>query len=336
MQSGILYESVISSDLTVEEKNRIDSLSVADLSALATAHDEATLHRLFGPCPHSRLAKVRTYALDAKRKKTMKKPIEEGLLSSVWQGKSEVKLEPKGEAVEMVISTGQKEFRTGVTPLVTFDGVPTFLHRAVYFTSCYTVETKATGIISTVDEKLAQKFPEYNLMEMVNIASMLEKMREKANFPKEDKTGVQWQQKLARLLSIHSETEQISFNNLVLIKVMQAASVDQKRTKELKVVAPDTDTINEDMVKEMKMTRTVKKKTVEYPLLGWSKNIKPKMAFARAVNPSKGTEGFGTEIMWAQEMTSLIGMTNISPLSYSVGLCPGSLSRKQRLLGLSL
>jgi len=44
---------------------------------------------------------------------------------------------------------------------------------------------------------------------------------------------------------------------------------------------------------------------------------------SRPINPKKGTEGFATELMWAQTVTSLLGKSCLTALTESRGLCPG-------------
>jgi len=329
--TNVFLESVISDELTREEKAKLSALTSEELQNLLVSRSVQPFRTLFKKDTTAFITKVKLACLDEKNLRGVQKPVMDGKMSAVWQGKASVDLEPVRDTFQLVVKTTGGEVKTGTGPIVSMDVIPAYMQRCVHFISCYTIETKDEGIKSLVDQKVAEKFPEYRLEGMSAVVTMLEGVKREMNIESANLSGLKWQEKLVKVVSLMSTELQVSMNNIVIINVLKAATIDKAESKKEKVPVWQRGEVAEPF-KEMKVPVKVGKKTRELPLLGWTGNLKPQIKFLIPMNPKKGVEGFATEIGWAQDMTSMMGATNIPAMCAAVNLCPGLTSSEASVI----
>jgi len=324
---NVFLANEISGGLTDEEKSILKSLTVPQLTAVVKDMDGSEIMKHFGFKPErAKTTQIKTLAIKLKNEKLLLKPMNEGVMSSVWQGKLDLKMveQPTVNAkptdapkIELVIMKGQESTPTGTTPLLNKEKLPLFLHRTVVFVACFTEEKADVGIKSKVDARLAEKFPEFNLEGMVNIAHLLDDIRQLQKVAPASATGYAWMSRLIRLVNNMTHETQISFNHKVL-ELMKRVVIDHGKSQRpsAKIIE-----ISEVVAPVIKVSVSVN--NTPAVIAAWPAPINPNIRFSIPMNPKKGTESFSRHLMWAQDMVGLLGSSNIPQLSASAGLCPG-------------
>jgi len=324
MNTNLFTRDVTNSQISAADLIKIKNLSKAQINALIQSIELDDFLKTFGNPMAATVSAYRTAMISERLERTVQKPIEDGLLSSVWQGKMGIEMVPKKDAVEAVITSQEIKTHTGTGPVTTLKPMTGFIQRAVLYLSCYTKDVEGKGIVSTVDSQLAKIFPNLNLQGIADIAMILQAKRKALDIPASDTTGLKWQAQLIDLLGQFTEAEQVSLNNRILIEQLKQAKPDYLATG----TTTDYTWIahsNTDSVKQAGHTIIRNGKKVDIPLLAWTSDIKNvQMQLSVTANPNKYKCAFFSELGWAQATISALGASNIMALAAASGIMPGA------------
>jgi len=324
MNTNLFTRDVTNKTISASDLIRIKNMGKAQLNSLIQSIELADFEKEFGQPLPLPVAVYRSAMISERLQRNIQKPVEDGLLSSVWQGKMGIEMLQKKDAVEAVITSQDVKIHTGTGPITTLKPMTPFIQRAALFLSCYTKDVEEKGIVSTVDMQLSKIFPTLNLQGIADLAMTLQIKRIELKIPASDNTGLKWQSKLIELLGQFSEAEQVSLNNKILVEQLRQAKPDYITTGSTTdytwIAHSNTDSVKEAGHKIMRNG-----KQVSIPLLAWVSDVKNvQMQLSVTANPNKFKCSFFSELGWAQATISALGSSNIMALAAASGIMPGA------------
>jgi len=318
--------------ISADHANVIQKMTKATLQEMKTNVVMARWTELFGQINPAQINMLRREIVKTAEARAVEKPIEDGLLTSVWQGKAILKMEEKEikipvtnpsdqvriEKAVQLIFTGEdgKERPTGVTPIITLEAVPQWMHRPLHFFCTYTEENEDKGVRMLADQTLQKLFPKISIPDLADIVMAVNDIIVRSKWDRISVSGLKWQTRMCKVITtVMSDKEKISFVNLIMCSIFKKGKVDQIGAQ-AGWVFPERSTLQMPSFDAKVGSSTI-------PIMKWAEKMPVDVVLNKPINPKKGTEGFASEIGWAQTVTGYLGKSAITQMSESRGLSPG-------------